>query len=423
MIYKTYKCNSFNVHTIKTDKFKTSHMEIVFRKSVVKEELGAYSFLLDMLSETSKNYPKRQDLIVRLEELYKTSIYGLTTKTGNLLNASLIVDFINPDLIEEENYLENVLKLPFELLQHPNVVNEEFDLKQFNIIKERIKREINSIKDNSFKLAIGNAFKAMDESSPTSYSILGTIEQLDKITPASLYKTYKNLFKKCVCDIYIIGNLDMDEVVSLIKKYFKHRYINNDIFNLDVDNHFRKKEIIKTEKSENIQANMVVIYNIDALSEEEKHVTFQVFNYIFGKGELTSKLYKQIRKKKRLCYSINSLYMKYDKLLVIHVSLDNKNTKKAVSLIKKCLKDMISGDFSLEELEDAKMNLIMSLDLANDNNVAILNNYVFNYLDNLPEIDKRKEMLKQVSKEDVIRVAKKLKINTVYVLEGGGENA
>ena len=115
--------------------------------------------------------------------------------------------------------------------------------------------------------------------------------------------------------------------------------------------------------------------------------------------------------------------MKYDKLLVIHVSLDNKNTKKAVSLIKKCLKDMISGDFSLEELEDAKMNLIMSLDLANDNNVAILNNYVFNYLDNLPEIDKRKEMLKQVSKEDVIRVAKKLKINTVYVLEGGGENA
>ena len=90
MIYKTYKCNSFNVHTIKTDKFKTSHMEIVFRKSVVKEELGAYSFLLDMLSETSKNYPKRQDLIVKLEELYKTSIYGLTTKTGNLLNASLM---------------------------------------------------------------------------------------------------------------------------------------------------------------------------------------------------------------------------------------------------------------------------------------------------------------------------------------------
>ena len=77
MIYKVYKCNSFNVHTIKTDKFKTTHMEINFRKNIVKEELGAYSLLMDMLSETSKDYPKRQDLIVRFEELYKTSVYGI----------------------------------------------------------------------------------------------------------------------------------------------------------------------------------------------------------------------------------------------------------------------------------------------------------------------------------------------------------
>lgn len=421
MIYKVYKCNSFNVHTIKTDKFKTTHMEINFRKSIVKEELGSFSLLMDMLSETSKDYPKRQDLIVRFEELYKTSVYGITTKTGNILNCSMIVDFINPDFIGEDNYLENVIKLPFELLLKPNVVNEEFDLKQFNIIKERIRREINSIKDNSFKLSIRNAFNAMDPDSPTSYPILGTIEELDKITPSSLYKTYKSLFKECICDIFIIGSLDMDEVVSLIKKYFKHRYINLDTLSLDVDNSTRKKEVVKRDKSENIQANMVMIYNILDLTENERHIDFQVFNYIFGNGGLTSKLYRHIREENSLCYSISSLYMKYDKLLVIHVSLDNDNVKKASSLVKKCLNMMVNGDFSEDELKDAKMNLIMSLDLANDNNVAILNNYVFNYLDNLPEIDKRKELLNNVSKEDIINVAKKLKLNTIYVLEGGDE--
>ena len=69
MIYKTYKCNSFNVHTIKTDKFKTAHMEIMFRKKVVRNELCGYSFLMDMLSESSKDYPIHRDLIVRFEEL------------------------------------------------------------------------------------------------------------------------------------------------------------------------------------------------------------------------------------------------------------------------------------------------------------------------------------------------------------------
>ena len=110
--------------------------------------------------------------------------------------------------------------------------------------------------------------------------------------------------------------------------------------------------------------------------------------------------------------------MKYDKLLVIHVSLEQANVNKAINLIKKCVKEMISGDFLDSDIVDAKTNLIMSLDLANDNNVAILNNYVFNYFDNLPGLDERKEMLKKVTKEDIMKVAKKLKINTVYVLEG-----
>ena len=38
MIYKMYKCNSFNVHTLKTDKFKKNHIEIIFRKPIIKEE-------------------------------------------------------------------------------------------------------------------------------------------------------------------------------------------------------------------------------------------------------------------------------------------------------------------------------------------------------------------------------------------------
>ena len=86
-----------------------------------------------------------------------------------------------------------------------------------------------------------------------------------------------------------------------------------------------------------------------------------------------------------------------------------------------CLKDMINGDFSDDELNDAKLNLVMSLDLAQDNNVSILNNYVFNIFDNLPDLDKRKELINKVTREDVIDVAKKLKLNTIYVLEGKGE--
>ena len=418
MVYKPYKCNSYNIHTIKTDRFKTVHMEIIFRKNIVKEELVNYAFLVDMLMESSKNYPKRKDVITKLEELYKLVVYGTTIKTGNVLSSNFMADFIDPKFIDEDGYLENVIKFIFEMLMNPNATNEEFDLKEFNFVKERLKREIKSIDDNPFKSSMRKAIEAMDKSSVTAFPLMGSVEELDDITPSSLYKYYKKLFKDNTCDIFIIGNVDSDNIVSLIQKYFKHRYINTNKLVLRVDNKFKKKVTTKEDVSENLQANLVMIYNIGELPEVERHVTMQVFNYIFGSGGLTSKLYKRIREENSLCYNISTLYLKYDELLVIHISLDTANVKRAVSMVKKCLKEMQTGDFLDSDLEDAKKSISLALNLTSDNNSSLLNNYVFHEFDNLPLIDERKKSLAKLTKEDVVNVSKKLKLNTIYVLKG-----
>ena len=39
MIYREYKANTYNIYTIKTDKFKTCHMEIIFRNNIKKEDV------------------------------------------------------------------------------------------------------------------------------------------------------------------------------------------------------------------------------------------------------------------------------------------------------------------------------------------------------------------------------------------------
>lgn len=418
MVYKTYKCNSYNIHTIKTDRFKTVHMEIIFRKNIVKEELVNYAFLVDMLMESSKNYPKRKDVITKLEELYKLVVYGTTIKTGNVLSSNFMADFIDPKFIDEEDYLENVIKFIFEMLMNPNATNEEFDLKEFNFVKERLKREIKSIDENPFKSSMRKAIEAMDKSSVTAFPLMGSVEELDDITPSSLYKYYKKLFKDNTCDIFIIGNVDSDNIVSLIQKYFKHRYINTNKLLLRVDNKEKKKVTTKEDVSENLQANLVMIYNIGELPEVERHVTMQVFNYIFGSGGLTSKLYKRIREENSLCYNISTLYLKYDELIAIHISLDTANVKRAVSMVKKCLKEMQTGDFLDSDLEDAKKSISLALDLTSDNNSSLLNNYVFHEFDNLPLIDERKKSLAKLTKEDVVNVSRKLKLNTIYVLKG-----
>lgn len=418
MKYKTYNCNSFNIYTIKTDRFKTSHLEVIFKNVLKKEEIGTYSFLADMLSEGCKKYPRKKDLITRFEELYKIVIYASTMRVGNVIDLHVSLDFINPEYIEDEGYIEDVIKTLFEVILNPNVCNDEFDLKTFNIVKERLRREINSLKENPVKQSIKEAIKTMDSNSPTSYEILGTIEELENITPAKLYNAYKSLRKNFKVDVFLIGNLDMDNVASLIKKYFKNRYIVSDNFEVMVDNNETKKVKEKTMKSDNIQTNLVMLFNLKNLSELEKNITLNCFNYLYGSGGLTSKLYKSIREENSLCYAINSMYLKYDKLLMVQISLDNCNVKKAISLVKKELKSMQNGNFSEEEVRDAINNMVISLDMSLDNNIAILNNYVFNIYDKLPSIEERKEYFKKLTKEDIVNVSKKVKLNTIFTLEG-----
>ena len=418
MKYKTYNCNSFNIYTIKTDRFKTSHLEVIFKNVLKKEEIGTYSFLADMLSEGCKKYPRKKDLITRFEELYKIVIYASTMRVGNVIDLHVSLDFINPEYIEDEGYIEDVIKTLFEVILNPNVCNDEFDLKTFNIVKERLRREINSLKENPVKQSIKEAIKTMDSNSPTSYEILGTIEELENITPAKLYDAYKSLRKNFKVDVFLIGNLDMDNVASLIKKYFKNRYIVSDNFEVMVNNKETKKVKVKAMKSDNIQTNLVMLFNLKNLSELEKNITLNCFNYLYGSGGLTSKLYKSIREENSLCYAINSMYLKYDKLLMVQISLDNCNVKKAISLVKKELKSMQNGNFSEEEVRDAINNMVISLDMSLDNNIAILNNYVFNIYDKLPSIEERKEYFKKLTKEDIVNVSKKVKLNTIFTLEG-----
>ena len=82
---------------------------------------------------------------------------------------------------------------------------------------------------------------------------------------------------------------------------------------------------------------------------------------------------------------------------------------------------ILNGDFTEEILEDAKKSLILSLKMSSDNNISILNNYIFNYFTELPLLDERMKLIQNVTKKDVVDCAKHLNINTIYVQEASKE--
>ena len=422
MEYKKFEYPSFNLYTVKTNRFKTCQMEIIFKDEASRESAMLKTFLADLMTDGSERYASRKEVARTLEELYQASFYGLTNKTGNLMMTSFVLNFLNPKYVKDKDYLEKVLELPLEMILHPAIKAGNFDIKNFNIVKNRLHDEILSVGENINRVSLKKALEKLDYHSPSSYGILGTIKELDDISPKKLADAYQDLIQSS-CDIFIIGDLDMDMVSNIVFKYFKNPIVKTkEMPSLYVENKDSKRMRHVVETSKFLETNLVQIYSLENLTDKEKITTFHFYNYLLGGGGLNTKLYQLLREKNSLCYGVKSMYLKYDNLLVIQTSIDKKDVKKAEKLIKQAFREMSRGEFSDEELANAKESFIFSLNLSLDNQAGILNNYVFHVLDNLPLISDRIKMIENITREEIVAIASKIKPNISFILEGGEEH-
>ena len=409
-------CRSYNIHTIKTNRFKTTRIEIIFRLPAQKDNLSINSFLAEVMSQSSKKYGNRRKMAIKLEDLYKAYYYCYANKVGNCLNVVFSLDFINPEFIDEKDYLDNIISFLFEVITKPNVSCEEFDNEIFNIAKNTLLLDIDSIEENAEKKAINNALMVMDKDSISALEVLGTKEEVNKITPEKLYKCYLNLMNNANVDIFVIGNTNLDNIVKLIKKNYVNRHIRNNNITYYIDNKLKKKLTNVKENSSFLQSQLVMIYNLENLTKDEKEITFHLLNYILGSGGLSSKLYCYIREENNYCYRVASMYFKYDNLLCIASSLDIANVNKAIKEVKRAIIEMKNGEFTDDDINDAKKNMLMSLNVNKNNPNAILANYEFKYFLGNYSIEEKIELIDRITKKDIITLAHKIKENTVYVL-------
>ena len=263
----------------------------------------------------------------------------------------------------------------------------------------------------------------MDENSSSAYGTLGTKEDIEKLTNANIYSIYENLINNTCLDIFVCGNTNMEPIVKAIKNRVNKHQINDYKEDYYIDNKVAKKAQKKDEKSTFLQTQLVMLYNVVKPTKKEREITFHLMNYILGSGGLSSKLYQYVREQNSYCYRISSMYFKYDNLLCIGSSLAKENVSHAIKLIKKAINEMQKGEFTDEDINNAKQNMLMSLKVNRNNPSSILANYEFKYFIGNYDLEEKIEALDTVTKEEIVNLAKKLKENTIYILsEANNEN-
>lgn len=417
MEYIKKDLGSYKLHLIKTDKFKSITVKVSFHRVIKKNEITIRNILSDMFMQSSKKYNSKRELTIKAQDLYAAGLRTTNSRLGNYINTDFYLTVLNDKYTEDGNFASS-LEFLSEIMFNPDVENGKFNEEKLDIVKSTCRSALNSIKEDASNYSLIRMAEAFGEGEPISYRMMGYLEDLDNITGTSLYEFYLDMIKNDFVDIFVIGDISIKETTDLIKKYFKFDILKKLKMPFMVEEKKpRRSKLVFNEEIDNTQSKLAIGCRINGLSEYERNYPLTLFNVIFG-GCSDSKLFKEVREENSLCYTIYSITNKLDNILLIRAGIDKENYKKTVSLIEKDLKDMCNGKFDETDILMAKEYYNTALEEIEDSQSKIINNYLMMELINTDDIDVKREKMSKVTKSEIVKVAKKVTIDTIFCLEG-----
>lgn len=413
MKYYNFDMNAYQLHVIRTDKFKTITVDISFRRKIKKEEITIRNLLKEMMVNASYNYPDERSLVIETEKLYDLKLVSSSYRVGNDSILSFRCRFLN-EKYTEEGMNDNSIKFLFDLLFNP-LFSSELDK-----CKERLRKGILSIKDNKVKYSLFKLLEAAKDKA-YSYNDYGYIEDLDKITNDDLNNYYKDVLASDLIDVFVVGDISPDYIKNIFRQYFKILTYHKNNFDIIVPELVSVNKCLSFRESDNVnQTQLAILCNINGLTDDERKYVLPVYGEMLG-GSSNSILFDSVREKNSYAYYVNSIVKPYDNVMMIYSGIGKDTEDDVFKLILKSLKDVKSGKFDIQKLENAKKTFSSAIIASTDSPMGIINNAYAKVLVNAKDIDERVEHINNVNRDDIIRVSKKIDVYSKFILEADNE--
>ena len=411
------------LHTIKTEKFKTNLISVFLSMPITRENVTKNALISAILRRGTMNMPSSLEISKTLEEMYGASFDNGIDKTGDNQILKFYIETINDNYIPQngENMLKTSIKKLLEIVFNPLVKDEKFNEEYVRQEKENIKRIIEGKTDNKAMYANERCIEEIYKNEPFGLYKYGYIEDLENIDAKNLYKYYEQMISICKVDIFVSGNIEEDVEQILgenenIKKLQERE--NKIIFETSQKEKIKEHEVI--ERMDVTQGKIVIGMDLTLENANQKYDAI-VYNAILG-GTANSKMFQEVREKASLAYSAGSTYLRYKGNIFIKCGIEIKNYKKTLEIIRKHLDDMKNGNFTDEDIENAKKSIISGIRSIDDEQDTEITYFFGQELTN--EKVSTEEYIKNienVSKQAIIKIANSLQINTIYFLRNKEE--
>ncbi len=251
-----------------------------------------------------------------------------------------------------EPHLETGLDILSDMIKNPLFAPEEIE-KERNVILE----EINMYRDFPARYVFELLDNVMFENHPLGTSILGTTESLKNINRQTLSSFVENYHVGKNLVLSVSGRFDESKLIELSEKFF------NSIAE------GKKAGFTPFRNEKNSPAYNIKLKETEQCHfclgfyayprEDDRRFALNVANIILG-GNMSSRLFNEVRENRGLAYDIRSHTKSYydTGAAIISAGLIPANLTESLKVIKEQLRIMTEKNVAQEELERAKEYLV-----------------------------------------------------------------
>jgi zinc protease len=304
---------------------------------------------------------------------------------------------------------DEMMKTGFDLVTKPGLREDELS-------KIKVKQKISA--KNRFKQTGMKAFYYMYNQiyKDHPYSkVNSTVESIESIKKEDLINLHKKYFIPEHLTLLMVGDMKPEEMRDIANKYYgawKSDAKAGEIVKFPAPKGLDKKEIRVFPEKDYTQCTINIGFNPRADVDDNETEAVSIMNNILAQSALTSRMGVELRDKQGLFYGLKSeLWAPADNIgyWKMNTKTAPKNTEKAIRGIFNEIKKFIKEGPTDEELAKAKGRALglLPLIIETPDDVAGVVYDMMKDKKSFDFFDKKADRILAVTKDDVIRVAKK----------------
>lgn len=406
--------------SVKTDKFKTCRVNISLAMPLDKNA-SARAILPFMFSRRCAKYPDYTSLNRVLDELYGAAVSAGVLKRGEAQVISFSMSAIDDRFaLDGDKVALECTKLLADMIFDPLTEGESFpeDIieQEKRLLVEAIENELNDKR----RYAMLRCEQLMFADEAYGVNRFGSVEDVKALTPDVVYAAWRDVLQKATVQITMVSSMDPQPIVDLIREKFseieRHPVEIKTLFVSGLP----KPEYI-SESMPLKQGKLVMGFRTGMRSEDDMMPAMKVAVDIFGGGTY-SKLFSVVREKMSLCYYCSAALFNSKGIVMVQSGIEDANEEKAKNEIINQLRLTAEGKFTDEDFSSSIKSLTDSILGNSDTPEEITAWYASQILRNeLKAPETYAKEIGSVDRAEVVRAAKTIMLDTIFMLKSSGE--